>query len=225
MKKSISLILVYLFFITIGGVFIGVFLYSINDDGMFVASFGNLIMYLLLNAIGFYILKDEIKTDFENYKKKNNKFFEIIKGYLILLALGFIGNYILMIIGYYNTTINQQVIEELMQSKYMIIIIITVLLGPIIEELVFRKSFFNLFVKRWEFSPILTLIISSILFASIHVIFNIEDNLLELLLMIPYFIQGLALGYLYIKSDYNIFLPLNVHIFSNLISVIIILIT
>ncbi|MFA7366964.1 MAG: CPBP family intramembrane glutamic endopeptidase [Bacilli bacterium] len=169
------------------------------------------------------LLKNEIKTDFTIYKKIPNKIKSIFTGYLFILFGNYISQVILTLLGRGNqTSQNQESINNLLNSKYMIFMLLSILFIPIIEELIFRKSFFSL-LNKFGFNKNLILIASSLAFGLIHVVFNLSIGYDELFLSIPYIVSGLVLGYIYIKSEENIYTVTIVHILNNLIASLLIL--
>ena len=117
-----------------------------------------------------------------------------------------------------STSDNQSVIEEMMRSSGAIPMFLSaVVIGPICEELVFRKAIFDVFKK-----PEIAIIVSSIAFGLIHIISSIGISTpLELCLMtIPYVSSGIAFGYIYIRFKQNIWIPIIAHTLSNFISMI-----
>jgi membrane protease YdiL (CAAX protease family) len=115
------------------------------------------------------------------------------------------------------TSVNQlSIVETLHSGQAVMMIISVVLLGPIVEELIFRKSLFSLFKNKK-----LAIIISSLIFGLIHLI--AEPSLASVIINLPaYLIPGLVFGYFYAKNDENILVPTIAHILSNLISVLLI---
>lgn len=128
---------------------------------------------------------------------------------------------------------NQEAINTLMASgglNYAIIAIVTVLIAPILEELIFRKALFGLF-KKDTFLPV---IISSILFAGIHVfpacaqillnIFTHDatwlDFHLEFICIFSYLAQAIALSFVYYKTKRNLVPCILIHFTNNLIALI-----
>ena len=87
---------------------------------------------------------------------------------------------------------------------------------PITEELLFR-SLLNKDIKNKQ----LLIVLSSILFAGVHVIGN-GFNLITLINFIPYFIIGMYLGFLYRKTN-NIVINIIMHLLINIIGVVMIL--
>lgn len=90
-----------------------------------------------------------------------------------------------------------------------------VLIGPLIEELVFRVGIFRALRK---YSLLLAVLGSSLLFGFIHVFeaVVIQHNMAELWNLIPYFVSGIWLATLYEKRK-NILIPLSVHMIANLL--------
>lgn len=154
-------------------------------------------------------------------------------GCALLYAANIVSNLIMILLGVNDNSANQDAIESMMQPGLPIILtfITTVILAPILEELVFRKSIFNLFPKK----PYLALVVSSLCFGFMHVIstvITIIPSLLtgnatylkfitELFYGIVYSLMGYALGYTYLKSNKNIIGPIFAHMLSNLLAFII----
>jgi len=117
-----------------------------------------------------------------------------------------------------SESLNQiTVIRSLESSGAVLMILSAVIMGPIVEELIFRKSIFGLFKSdKWA------LIVSTLIFGSIHLVG--EASILSALVNgLSYFVMGFIFGFIYIKNKRNIFAPLAVHILSNTISIIAIL--
>lgn len=155
-----------------------------------------------------------------------SSFGKVISQSLITLALlyvfGFLGNIISIVLSALFkervlTSVNQlSIVETLHSGQAVMMIISVVLLGPIVEELIFRKSLFSLFENKK-----LAIIISSLIFGLIHLI--AEPSLASVIINLPaYLIPGLVFGYFYAKNDENILVPTVAHILSNLISVLLI---
>lgn len=197
----------------------------------------NFVIYFILLITLLYINYKELKSDVFSFKDKTPNKGIVIAGsfaifYIISLFISTIvseieynfnfGYSLLGIDNFLNVTSdNQTGIEAMMRTSGAIPMFISAaLLGPICEELVFRKAFFDMIKK-----PEIALIVSSVLFGLIHVITSFGNyNLLELFLMLcPYIASGIALGYVYIRSNQNIVVPILVHIISNTISLVMIL--
>lgn len=87
-------------------------------------------------------------------------------------------------------------------------LLLPAILGPIIEELVFRKVIFGTLQKRLNLH--IAAILSALIFAFLHLEF---DHLLI------YFVMGLIFTFLYVKTK-RILVPIIVHMAMNTIAVI-----
>lgn len=82
-------------------------------------------------------------------------------------------------------------------------------MGPIVEEFIYRYLLINQLSKRmavWK-----CVIVSSLLFGLLHI-----HSFADLVNVVPYIVMGLVLGTLYVKSRYNLLLPILFHVFNNL---------
>ena len=122
-----------------------------------------------------------------------------------------------IIITNFTTTMtseNQQSVIDLLGQAPIYTIIVTTLIAPILEELVFRLSFRKIF----KHTNILFIFFSGLLFGLMHVLGSLE-NLIDLLFIIPYSIPGFMFAYLYTKEK-NIFLPISLHFLHNSVMMI-----
>ena len=147
-----------------------------------------------------------IKKDILRLKVKDYIYIVIYGIILYLLNELATGLFLKLNVSMYN----QDTLISLLNDYKLLTIIYIVLIGPIVEELVFRYSF-STFIKNDH----LFLLISSLTFAIIHGVGIIT---------ILYFLMGVALGYIYLKTNKNIVASTIVHIINNLISVILMLI-
>ena len=87
-------------------------------------------------------------------------------------------------------------------------------LAPIIEELVFRQSFKDIFKNKWVY-----LATSGLLFGALHVVMSPIYSPLDYLYLIPYCSMGVAFSYICYKSN-NIINSIIMHILHNSLNVI-----
>ena len=88
------------------------------------------------------------------------------------------------------------------------------IIGPIVEELVFRKSLKNVFKNKWVF-----VIISGVLFGLLHVIGFELKTPLELLYILPYGSLGAMFAYMDYEID-STFPSIIMHMLHNTVLVI-----
>jgi uncharacterized protein len=190
----------------------------------FTESFVNFLTYLALLPAIFLLLKVEFKQDYMEFKLiKNEWFLIIIVGYLYLMLGNVISMYSSEFLGELlgiapSEAVNQlTIVRSLLGPGAIFMFLSAVFMGPIIEELIFRKSIFGLFKNDK-----IALVFSSVLFGSIHLIG--EASILNALVNgISYFVMGFIFGLIYMKNNKNIMAPIAVHILSNLISILAIL--
>ncbi|AMX84743.1 abortive infection protein [Geobacillus subterraneus] len=84
-----------------------------------------------------------------------------------------------------------------------LLVIVTSVIGPILEELIFRKIIFGSLYKKYNFWP--AALVSSLLFAVVH---------MELEHLLLYTAMGLTFAFLYAKTG-RIFVPIFAHVAMN----------
>ena len=176
-----------------------------------------LILYeLLLLFTLITIYKKDIIPNFKDYIKNIATYFiKYFKYWLLLIILMIISNEIITIFTTTDISQNQQSIIEEFNKLPIYMLITTIFISPIIEEIVFRLSFKKIFPH----TSILFIFISGFMFGFMHVIGNLS-SVVDLLFIIPYSIPGFIFAYIYNKSN-NIFVPISIHVIHNLIMVII----
>lgn len=166
-----------------------------------------------------------IKMDLFSTGERTDTFAKsVITGFVLFYGCTIAGNILVTILSHMGIgaeSANQAFIVQLVKSNmlnFLIIFLTSVILGPIVEELIFRKCFFSLFSN-----PTVALIISSFTFGIIHALTTPGGILIKLVVSIPYVCSGLGLGLCYKNSNKNIVVPITIHMISNFISIITIL--
>lgn len=179
-KQSVFLILGYL----LNGLIL-VFLFKAFSHHTHITHFGWLIIYCLSisGVIVYSITKKEGGISQVNYTPKQT--------YKFLLLLGLI-NVIRVLNAILLHSIPFQILDRTTSNAGVIdvfVIIQGVIAAPICEEVLFRGIILDNFLKKY--SPIKSIVISSILFALIHL--NIVQG-------ISIFCGGLFLGWVYYRT-------------------------
>lgn len=114
---------------------------------------------------------------------------------------------------------NQEGVVDLLERAPWQMVLCTVVFAPITEECLVRGLFFGPFAKK---IPVLGYLLSTIIFAGIHVIGAIgtSDWLNIVLCFIQYLPHSIALAWAYHRSG-NILAPILLHASINLLSVIV----
>ena len=170
-------------------------------------------IYLIASSLIYLIFvlfmyRKELINDLKSFKFKT--IFKYIPIYLlgILLMIGL--NTIIYKIT--NTTIsgNEESIRKSIKLFPIYMCFSTVIYAPLVEEIIFRKTFKNIIKNGTIF-----ILVSGIVFGLIHISYS--DNMFnELLITVPYMIMGFDFAYIYHKSN-NIFTTITIHSLHNLV--------
>ncbi len=188
------------------------------------SAIGNLTIYILLFALFVTLYRKTFKDDFKKLQDNSSKIAKYIPlGFLLAFGLQMIFSMITSPLLQDQVSENQQQINAILFSSSgngIMMIIAAVIFGPVVEELIFRKSIFKLIPNDY-----LAIAISSIVFGLIHTLtsgYNITQLILH---TIPYAACGVGLGYAYFKSDHNIYVSTTIHMLMNCFSTIILILT
>ena len=156
----------------------------------------------LLNFIAFGLMyKNLIKDSIKNSNK--NTAIKVIVISLIIILLNYI---ICDLFEKYGVNMENQEIIENMFSTFPILSSISILLSPLIEELLFRYS-----LKTIIKNDVVFVIISSLTFGMLHGLG---------IATILYVLIGAFLSIIYLKTNKNILMPILAHFLNNLIGLI-----
>lgn len=184
----------------------------LDDDELLTrfSSISNLAWYAGLFLVFIYFYREFLLAAL--IKFKNNLTLSIgyvVAGMGIMFGAALISGMILLSLVGDEVPENQEAIELIFNGggfDRAAIIITTILLAPLVEELVFRKSLFQLFKKL---PNSLIIIFSSLAFGAIHII---GDNPAQI---IYYFALGLGLGFMYHFSEKNFAVVVIMHMIVN----------
>lgn len=205
-----GVILLYLIVSSLSSDFITLFGIHVNDLSYTLKCIYMIGYDALLTLIIIYIYRKNFIPNFKDLKKHFKEYVDkYIKYWFLMLGLMFLSNIIITNFTTNEVADNQQAIVDLLKSFPLYTVIITVLIAPIEEELVFRLSFRKIFAK----TNFIFILFSGLFFGSMHVIGSFE-SLTDLLFIIPYSIPGFIFAYLYTKTN-NICVPISLHMLHN----------
>ena len=209
-----------------GGLVASSFFEKVEDSSIELArgtamGYGSFISYLLAFLLIGFFMRNYLIEDF--LKLKNNK-----KIYLLIilgLALLFTGIAYLLDKGFtklVDSSNNQKTIIQILNSSAKIpMIITTVILAPVVEELIFRKAIFES-LKQYSLIP--CYVLSIILFALPHMLTTGIPFGVWVLQLLPYLILGGMLTFIYHISNQNVYASILAHMFNNILSVVLVFI-
>lgn len=189
----------------------------------------NFISYTVVFIFVIVLCKELFIEDFFKLLK-NPKFYFI---YITLAAILFFGISYLVDVGVTklvssllpsdksSVSQNQAVIEAMLKSENgWMICIMTIILAPVIEEIVYRGLIFRL-TKKYHVA--LSYALSIVLFSLPHMISTPIASVgfgIWLLQSIPYVTAALLFCIIYHKSNYNIYSNIFAHIVNNIMAVL-----
>jgi membrane protease YdiL (CAAX protease family) len=169
----------------------------------------NVIGFLLAALIILWIMRRGLRTERIHHP--------ITFGRLIgWVALGLVMAWIaqtlaavfeMYVLGVNEESANTQLIVEISRMN-PIFILVPAIIGPILEELIFRKILFGAFYRKMNF--FFAAILSSLLFAVAH---------MEFTHLLVYAAMGFVFAYLYVKTK-RIIVPMLVHMALNSVAVL-----
>lgn len=182
----------------------------------------NVFYDFILMLVGIWCFKDYLSYSLQKAKGKWFKiiFWSLTIGFLILYLVNIATGLMIALINPQAGSANQEMIEMMTEIAPFQMIVSSVFLAPVLEELVFRVGIFQ---ALYENHRILAYGLSSLAFGSVHIVSGLfAGDLTQLLFLIPYSTLGAVFCYLYEKKE-TIFVPMLVHGANNLFSMLMIL--
>ena len=180
--------------------------FNISDD---LAVLLKLMADITFAGVLFFIYK---KTIIEDFKKFFKNLKNILPTSLLYWGIGLfvmaISNIAIAKLTGIDTSTNQENVIKIIKAAPILALLITTVIAPFTEEIVFRKTFKDAIQSKIPF-----ILISGIAIGAIHIISSF-DNPLGLLYIIPYSALGIAFGAIYYKTD-NIFSTISIHMLHN----------
>lgn len=174
-----------------------------------------LVQVTITTVIFFIVDKLNFKKDWEDFKRyRTQKISMIFTGFLLVYASLIVANLILTLLGVTGTSQNEMVIQSLFSDSPLTLFLLFLLLcvfTPIVEEVVFRKVIYNFVEPRTNYK--VAIFITGAVFGLMHVI-----TFGDFIQSIPYILMGLVFGYIYWKSNKNIYVTIGVHFLNNFVS-------
>ena len=160
----------------------------------------------------FLIYKKDLIKDFKDFKKNFKDYSDIIIKYWLLGFLFMVfSNLIIGLFSPLSKATNEEAVRSIIYSTPFLAFLITSLLAPFTEEVIFRKSIKDAIKNKWLF-----ILVSGIFFGALHVVGEIE-SLYGILYIIPYSSLGIAFALIYYNTN-NIYSSIFAHFLHNTLS-------
>lgn len=176
----------------------------------------NVIYYVIGLAFVLLFMTHYLRDCFY-MEKKSKLFFTVLTGFGIFYIISFVKTYALLILGIEIPNPNNDTVMDLVSLNIYTMTAITVIMAPIVEEVLFRGVLFGTIRKK---SKLFAFIFSILVFAVYHVWSYIVayKDLSYLLAILDYIPAGFALAWVYEKSN-NIWYCILLHMIINGIAV------
>lgn len=173
--------------------------------------------YLIALTSFIFIFRKTIVPDFYDFKKNFRKYLtDNFQYYVIGLAFMILASNI--IFSFMGLPQNEISNREALVASPIISVFSSIIFAPIVEELMTRVILKDTFKHKWIY-----VLLSGFIFGLLHVIFNLQNNLGELLYIVIYGSLGSAFAVAYLKSN-NVWTNISFHFLHNAICIIILLI-
>ena len=189
------------------------------------STIANYLVYVVLALYGSFLFKDRLIQQWNEIRKTKRKFFfGVFKGWLFLilmtLVFKFVSEMLKQFFGLVGQGLNQSNIQSTFQEQPLLLAVFACIIGPLVEELLFRQLLLHYLQKRLP--GLLSIILVGLVFALTHMH---SLALSEWVSAVDYLGGGLAFSIIYVKEKENIYYPLLVHILGNSLSFIILAIS
>lgn len=204
-KQSITIIVLYIFAQFSGGLFGFQLLMAAGISKEQVIGIWAAFIFTILLGLVVYLYREEIK--FRHHTPGRSTKSEAMQWAILGIFIAFAAQIVVGIIEMRVFKIpveseNTEMIMEIVRLSPLFIIYVTIV-GPIWEEIIFRKIIFGGLYQRTNFW--IATIISSTMFAAIH---------MDFLHILKYTAIGITFAFLYVKTK-RILVPIVAHIALN----------
>jgi membrane protease YdiL (CAAX protease family) len=188
---------------------------GVDPDAEFqaeAAAYWIVFSFVITLLLVLFFMRKDMKEDMQKVNSRNQASFPIslfwgIAGIFIALIAQTAAGMLEQLMGIETNSENTELILQLI-SQVPLVILVSSIIGPILEEIIFRKIIFGYFQKKFNF--FLSALISSIIFGIAH--FELEHLLL-------YSAMGFTFAYLY-KTTNRIIVPIFAHVAMNTLVVL-----
>ena len=189
------------------------------------SAIANYLVYVVLALYGSFLFKDRLIKQWNEIRKTKRKFFfGVLTGWLFLFLMTVVFELVSEMLKQFfelvGQGLNQSNIQSTFQEQPILIAIFACVIGPLVEELIFRQTLLR--YLRKSLPTWLSIFIAGLAFALTHMH---SLNLSEWVGAVGYLGAGLAFSIIYVKEKENIYYPLLIHMLSNSLSLIILAIS
>jgi len=194
-------------------------------DAPLPSSAGTYLVYTIMFVYGCFLFKSLLLQKWEEVRNSKRKFiFGVLTGWLFLILMTvvfeFVSEMLKQFFGLVGQGLNQSNLQSNFQDQPLLIAVFACVIGPLVEELIFRQTLLG--YLRKSLPTWLSIFLVGLAFALTHMH---SLDLSEWVGAVGYLGGGLAFSIIYVKEKENIYYPLLVHILGNSLSLIILAIS
>ena len=220
-KLIVGVVIIHVCFMLIGASGI---ISTLKEKNIFYGLLINMIYQLTLIIMIGVAMKQYLITSFKKFKadRISVNIKRVLAGVGIAFLLSCIARIIEMTVcSNISVSANQSNVSGYFVDYPIFAIIMSVIMGPFTEEIIYRGILFRFFSKYGELCAVLS---TGFLFGTMHMLFSFGNTniLLFLCQWLDYFLSGILLGFIY-KKYKNIWINVSIHGTWNLIVAVIIL--
>lgn len=169
---------------------------------------------LILMFILFLIYRKDLIKDFDKFRANPiDNLDSGIKYWFVGLIGMIVSNVIINLVFTTGGPGNEKTVQSMISNLPWLMLIDAGIIGPFIEEIVFRKTFKDATKNKWLF-----IILSSLIFGGLHVTSNIV-HWYDALYILPYSCLGLSFALSYNETD-TIFTSMFMHMIHNTVLIL-----
>ncbi len=184
------------------------------DNPMLASFLVNFIIYIFMFIFTVVLLHKDIKKDYLALNKQNaiKCLILVTIGFAISIMFNVIFNLISEIAKLPSDSINEEGLDLVLRSAYGVpYFFIIAFVGPVVEELVFRRALTDV-LRSFKIPRLVVVFIVALVFGFLHV-YSGKDYIM----VFPYIVMGLVLGFLEYATD-SIYIPFILHYINNALS-------
>lgn len=201
LEKNTAYALIYVLINFVGLLVFPLYLFNIVPSNSIVM----FINFIILFILGIVLFRKSIG---ESIAELRGNYFRLFRNIVLGMVFSIGLSNLLNTFAQIKETANQNIVNEAIYSLPILSFFSVVIMGPMVEELIFRKLLIGELSKKIP-TPI-AVIISILLFSFVHTWFSIE-----ILIYIPI---ALAITFIYFKMGKNFMASYIYHVMWNLLS-------
>jgi len=208
-KKELIALLFYVLYFILSSIILSIIL-SLgidvnNSNKQVIYTFINLCLPILL----IIIYRKELFKGLKDLKSNYRKYLDVAITYYVIGLVGMVSlNVILQFFLNLGIANNEESVRQMIELQPIYTFISACIIAPFQEEMVFRKTFKDIFKNKLFY-----IIFSGFIFGALHVVSSITAYT-DILFLLPYGFLGSIFALIYVKTD-NILIPILLHTIHN----------